>query len=245
MKRAGMNPGPDKTIRSSNEITPLAPEPIESLNSDAFRFRTYRKIFSGNFNFVLWMLLCVPGIAFIILYYAEEDNGIWLLYAGIGCIATFLLRWMVNSFQQLSTYSEYKNFPSMLGFKLFGWEKLGSYPKQLSYRHWSHKSFIEVKTFDSYNEEQTQRVKQALKDFTVRANKHFYEAEMGGDGRKNWEIVGKMKVMGSSDNTVTGEIYTLINTKLRNIQKVYPVIESVKVHFDDNIFKVEPPRNTD
>lgn len=58
-------------------------------------------------------------------------------------------------------------------------------------------------------------------------------------------MVNKMKLMGSSDNSVVGEMYVLLNKDLRTIQKNYPVIESVTVNFDEEIFKVDPPRSTD
>jgi hypothetical protein len=212
---------------------------------DAFSFYTYCKIFPGGFNLVVWMLLCVPGMVLLGLYFFSDDTGAWAMYAGAACIGMFILRWCIDFLQKIFTYSSYKNFTASLGFPLEGWNTLGAYPKQLNEGEWSKKSTVEVVMKGNGTAAQPKLIKDALYLFNTRANKKFYEAAAGRDGRTSWDFVHALKVTGSSDKQVTGEMYTLINVYLKSIQEKYHTIASVKVNFDPEIFKVEPPPNTD
>ncbi|CAN5906864.1 hypothetical protein BH11BAC7_BH11BAC7_22310 [soil metagenome] len=227
-----------------NQQQPPTPKPAGKIYN-AYSFHAYSRIFPGGFNFGTWVLLCIPAIVLIGLYFFSDDTGIWALYAGAFLIGVFLVRWLFDFIQKLATFNSYKNFTSSLGFQLEGWEMLGAYPKQLSYRSWSGKSTVEVILKETITREQTKLVKDALFLFNSRANGKFYEAEMGGDGRTKWDFVNGLKVLGSSDINVIGDMYTLINDHLKSVQQKYHSIVVVKVKFDPTVFNVEPPPNTD
>lgn len=223
----------------------MEPKKKEYKTYDAYSFYTYSQISSVKFNFILWMLLSVPGIAFLILYFLSDDFGAWSLYAGIICFGVFFIRWFIDLAQRIFTFNTYVNFPTYLGFKLEGWDSLGSYPKQLVKREWSKNSTLEISVNADAKDVQLKLINDALYLFVSRANEHFYEAEAGGDGRTQWKISKTLKVNGSSDVYVIGEMYTLINVYLKSIQEKHPVIVTVKIKFDPNIFTVSPPYNVD
>jgi hypothetical protein len=212
---------------------------------DAYSFHTYSKIFPGSFMFVAWMFLGLAGTALIVAYFLEGDMGAWSIYAGLFCIALFLLRWLIEFLRKVFTYNSYKTFSSSLGFQLEGWDKLGSYPKQLMRQEWSKNSIVEITLREYAPDEQIKLVKDALYLFVAKANAQFYEAEIGGDGRNEWTFVNDFKVTGSSDVGVIGQLFTLIHVYLKSIQDNYSVIVMVKVKFDPEIFQVKPPPSTD
>lgn len=223
---------------------PAQPEPVsykESKVYEAFSFRTYSKIYPGRMNFPLWCLLCVPGITFLIMYVCDSETGTWALYGGIGFFIVFMLRWLIDLIIKLSTFSTYKTFRSRLGFNLEGWETIGTYPMQLNRRCWSKNTSIELFVKNTASDQDLKLIKDALYLFMTSANKTFYEAEMGGDGRRQWEQVNKLKLMGSSNIAVIGCVYTLLTEYLQSIQHKYHVITLVKISFDPDIFVVNPP----
>lgn len=232
----------DKERKKAEKLA--QPEPVsykESKVYEAFSFHTYGKIYPGRMNFPLWCLLCVPGITFLIMYFCDSETGVWALYVGIACFLTFIFRWMTDLFIKLSTFPTYKTFQSRLGFSLEGWETLGTYPMQLKNRCWSKNTSIEVFVKDPASDQGLKLIKDALFLFMASANKTFYEAEMGGDGRRQWEQVNKLKLMGSSNIAVIGCMYTLLTEYLQSIQHKYHVITLVKISFDPDIFVVNPP----
>jgi hypothetical protein len=212
---------------------------------DAFSFHTYRRIYPGRMNFMLWFLLCVPGTVLVCIYLFDSEIGIWSLYSGYALFAVFFIRWLINYFSTLGTYKTYKNFISTLGFSLEGWEKLGSVPNQLTTLYWSHKSSIEVRIKNNIKPEHSKLIQDALFLFISEANGHFYEAEAGGDGRQIWTKKDKFMAEGSSNDRVISSMYTFLTIYLKSIQDKYKPIESVKIYFDPQIFEVNPPPNTD
>lgn len=212
---------------------------------NAFSFKVYRRICPGRINVMLWFMLNVPALVFYLLYYLDPDYGIWMLYTGFSFTGVFLLRWSIDFIQTMLTYKEYKNFLSGLGYKVEGWEQLGSRPNQLNRFYWSYQSFIGVELKEGENKAHAKLIDDALFLFTVNANKFFYEARFGGDGRKKWETVDERKVMGSSNIGVIGQMYVLLNVYLKSIQEKYQLISVVRVYFDSEIFEVEPPPSSD
>jgi hypothetical protein len=196
-------------------------------------------------NFMLWFLLNVLGAVFLGLYFFDSEIGIWSLYLGISFVIIFLIRWMINSIATAATYNTYKKFQSHLGFQLSGWEKLGSYPNQLNTLCWSYKSSIEVILKADVKNEFIKLIDDSLYLFTVDADKEFYEAEIGGDGRMKWVRAENHKVQGSSNDRVIGKMYILLTVYLKSIQEKYGPIEEVKITFDSNIFEVNPPPSSD
>lgn len=207
----------------------------------AFSFYTYSRIYPGRMNFPLWFMLCVPGSVFVSFYLFEDETGIWSLYTGFALYAIFIVRWILDLSVKIYTYPVYKNFTANLGFTLEGWETIGTLTKLLHGRYWSRHSLIEVFFKDTAQAKEIKLVKDALSLFMNEANKTFYEAQMGHDGRRKWEQVNKNKLMGSSNNEVIGCMYTLMNKYLRSIQNKYHIITSVKITFDDEIYEVSPP----
>lgn len=221
--------------------------------SVAASFHTYSRICPGAFHFALWALLSVPAAVFFIIYFTE-DAADWALYTGLGFIALFFLRWLLDYIHKLTTYAAYKefvewttykDFTSPLGYRLDGWEAVGSFPNQLKNRYWSKDTVIEVVMREGSSSEKMHQVKKVLQQFMEEANKNFYEAEPGGDGRTRWEFTRMLKITGSTDTNVIGALYVLFHEHLRNFQHQHPVIDRVKIKFDPNIFKVEPPPHTD
>lgn len=212
---------------------------------DAFSFYTYRKIYPGGMNFMLWFLLCVPALTLLIIYFTDNETGKWALYSGIVCFGIFLIRWIIDFFLKITTYRKYKSFAETLGFRLEGWEKLGSYPLQLKTFYWSKKTSVEIFLKEDAKEEKIRVLKDALYLFVKSANEKFYEAEIGGDGRDKWTNVHSLKVNGSSNVAVISHLYKLINVYLRSVQDEFYVIDSVKVEFGSTIFEVNPPPSTD
>lgn len=212
---------------------------------NAYSFYIWSRIFPRGYNFILWMLLGIVGVSFVGFYFLLGDEAIWLIYLGTVCAGIFLLRWTIEFLRKVSTYSAYKKFPDTLGFKLEGWDELGSYPLQLKFRHWSKNTTVEIVLSGSASKTQISYLRDALFLFMSKANEKFYEAEMGRDGRKNWEYNNALKIAGSSDREVIGEMYILLNDYLKGIQAKHSSISIVKIKFDPDIFLVEPPHSND
>lgn len=207
---------------------------------NAFSFHTYAKIYPGQMNFMLWFLICVPATVFLCLYFFDDETGKWSLYTALVLYAVFIIRWIADRIMKLSTYSKYKDFPSELGFQLEGWDTLGSYPDQLKNRYWSECTTLEVHVMDHTTGDVRKLINDALFLFMSNANKSFYEAEIGGDGRHKWKQK-HLRLEGSSNTAVIGHMYTLLTEYLKSIQSRYHVITKVKIVFDPEIFEVNPP----
>jgi hypothetical protein len=223
---------------------PPAPEVPTSANEKhlsrkAYSFSTWSKIFPGHMNVPLWAMLCVPGIVCVIFYLIDGDE--WALYVGPGLIAVFLLRWLIEYLRKLATHATYKNFPRTLGFELKGWEKVGAYTNQLKYRHWSDNTTIQIFVFEHAGQSELKAIKALLDAFIVKSKKHFYHR----DSETNWAYNGSLIIKGSSDANVIGDIYTLINEQLKNLNEKKKIIRAVSVQFDPQVRYEEPPASTD
>lgn len=237
-KKANEERAQQKPVRSRKK------NPETGATHDAFAFYTWSKIFPGRFNFMLWFMLLVPATVFFIIYFSEDDSR-WALYTGSVFVSVFLFRWLYDFIQRVLGFGAYKTFRDSLGFRLKGWETLGTFPKQLDDRYWSVRSKVEIFLHEFATAEQKKLVQDAVFLFMSAANKKFYEAEPGGDGRVKWGPKNAIKVYGSSDAAVIGEMYRLIHVYLRSIHQRYPVISSVNITFDPEIIHVSPPQHTD
>jgi hypothetical protein len=240
-----MNSGKTRSKRVK-QVMPDAPElPVaassEITSRKAFSFGTWSKIFPDHMNVPLWALLCVPAFSLVLIHFLSDEPQAWTLYAAVALVAVFLLRWLTEYLRKLATYAEYKKFPLTLGFELQGWEYVGAFTNQLKYRHWSDETVLQVFVFDHATQGELKLMKAALDTFLKNSGKHFYYRE----GESNWEYHGSLRIRGSSDSNVIGDLYTLINVHLRRIQEKHKVIRAVSVKFDPNIRHREPPASTD
>lgn len=209
-------------------------------------FYVYQKIYPSKFNLILWIFFVGSiGAVFIFLWLLSDDFGLWSLYLGIGLIALFMLRILVDFFTKVFTFNTYKNFQKNLPFGLVGWDKLGSKRNFLKPQFWAIDSTVEVVLLDGVLNADIKRINDAIVLFTANANKCFYEGRFGSDGRKKWTLNNILMTTGSADIAVAGEMYRLIRVYLKSIHGKYPVVKEVRVIFGNEVYEVEPPLSGD
>ena len=230
----------EEAAQDAIEVEPPAKPPVA-----ADSFYVYSRIYPSKFRLMLWIFFAAgTGIAFLMTW-ALNEADIWSLYVGLAMIGIFLIRWTIEWIMKLATYNTYKNFRKHLPFTLEGWEKLGTQRDQLKLQHWGHDCAVEVTVKNGTSEADIKRINDALMLFTANANRQFYEGQFGSDGRKKWDFKHVLKVTGSADVGVIGEMYKLVQVYLKSIHQQYPVIEKVHVVLSDDISEVKPPVRVD
>jgi hypothetical protein len=215
------------------------PQEKTSFSSDSFK--VYAKIFPSKFKLMLWIFFALGLGAVQIFLWVLGDMGIWALYSGSIMVGAFLVRLGIEQLRKIFTYGAYKNFRKNSPFEITGWEKLGTNADLLKAQYWAFDSSVEVITKEGTSTENIQRVNDALQLFISEANKHFYEGRFGSDGRAKWSFNHVLKVTGSADTMVIGEMYRLMSIYLKSIYTKYPVIKTVKVVIGDRVDEVKPP----
>ena len=139
------------------------------------------------------------------------------------------------------SYKTYKHFREHLGFAVNNWDLLAKNEQLFKAGYWALKSSVEVVLKPGVSNNDKKFIEDALFLFTTEANKRFYKA-IYGSGRSEWTFEHDLKVIGSADGAVTGDMYTLLQKYLKPIQQNTGCIISVNIIWDEDIrfVKVSP-----
>jgi hypothetical protein len=203
----------------------------------------YSRIYPYYYNIFLWIFIIMTmGIVFTAMYYFES-SGEWSLYTGLVFLVLFAVRVGIHLLLKIYRFSEFKKWRKTLPFQLKGWETLGSFKNFPRGHYWNYYCSLKVNLRSSINQDADKLINDALFVFCTEANKAFYEAGFGMDGRDKWveDKTEKFKVKGSANAAVVGDMYLCIHKHLRAIHQNYNNIAGVEVEFGNRVTKIEPP----
>jgi hypothetical protein len=205
----------------------------------------FSKIYPGKLNVLVWLFgILTLGTTLLFLYW--ENKELWMLQGGLGLVALVGLRLILYYILKILEFGKYRKWRRNLPFTVNGWDILGKKEKYPSYTQWDLKVSLTVKLKSNPSDEVKELIRDALFIFISKANKDFYEpasvqAGFVGDVRKKWDFTDSFEVTGSANASVLGEIYLCISKLLRSIHLSYPVIESVSLHYSNEIYTVDLP----
>lgn len=200
---------------------------------DENSYEVYKKIYPFRPDWIIWTFTFFVGF-FLLLSWWLRYKYDWELYAATGFMGVTCLRYSIHYIKKITLYKKFKYFYDHLDFNAEDWKLLFRNPDILRAQNWAIDCYIEIIPLQNISAESIKVLNDALFLFTLNAQNRFYKS-FPSNGRKDWKIESDLKITGSIDVAVIGDIYILLNDYLRNIQLKNKSIDAVKIHVDDRI----------
>lgn len=188
-------------------------ESLAARYSDPDSYAVFKKIAPGTTVLSSPLFILIAAIAVIFLLFYRWQLGL-ALFPGIALL--YIVQTSVNRIRFRFFYTGWQK---RLPFRLQGWDSLLRQKKLYCDLCWNDvKLEIELNESMRNNAELTGLIESALSIFLKKANRAFYDAEMGtADRRKKWTLAGKTSVTGSANPEVLGRIRAVCLRELKYI----------------------------
>lgn len=241
MQMEGLVDSVDKATKPLNQSVSFKKRVEDKQQYASNSFYVYRRIAPPTYRWFVWFFFVVaPGMS-CIYFWMFEDTARWVLWLGVGIVSLLPVRMVAEYFIKKYRYRTYQNFQDQLGFRLTGWNKLGTDSDIFKNEYWVNCS-MQVVLKDGANDGDIKLVNDALYLFSMKAHKWFYETMAGMNGRKEWTQPRSLETSGSANSLVFGEIFEFLQTHLKSIHSKYGIIDTVQINIGDVFFEVKGRR---
>lgn len=202
----------------------------DTIELDPYRYEVFKKVCAGTGLFIFYpsvfvsLLIVIPVI--VILKWE------WIIWAVILIAVLLVLQISINLIRFLRYF---KKWDKKLPYRLKGWTELIKSKKMYCDLCWTD---VTVTVIPKAAGDEAKWIEAALAILAKRANKAFYQAEIGAsDKRKKWEF-NKLSASGSANPDVLKALKKTCQKELAFINRDHTVTSQVQISINSEEYQV-------